>query len=82
MAKEYDVTESLSRTWPGIELIAVDGRIGQVTWSGGTKAATTKASANFQHNPYLPDIDTMRRTEQRKKDEEQAKKDEGGKGAV
>lgn len=60
--KDYDVLPSQTRTYHGLLPIVPDGRIRQVTWSGGDgKPASTKASLNTEHNSYVPTVDDTRR---------------------
>lgn len=59
---EYTQPPSLTRTYRGLYPIVPDGKVRQVTWSGGDgQPAKTQASQNTQHNPYLPTIDETRR---------------------
>lgn len=61
-AQEYEEQISLDRTYHGLLPIVPDGRISQVTWSGGDgKGPSTKVSIATRHNPYIPSVDELRR---------------------
>lgn len=60
--EEYAVQSSLTRIYHGLLPIVPDGRIRQVTWSGGDgKAPQTEVSVNTEHNPYVPTTQDNRR---------------------
>lgn len=54
-AAKYDLTAGLERVYRGIQLVACDGAIQQVSWSvGGGQPAQTQASRQFEHSTYIP----------------------------
>lgn len=53
--QQYKLTIASERTYAGILPLLPDGAIQQVTWKvGGGQPATTQASRNTEHSPYLP----------------------------
>lgn len=59
---DYLPLPSVSRTYYGLVPLVPDGRIRQVTWSGGGQAETkTQVSVNTEHNSYQPTIEDSRR---------------------
>ena len=61
---KYEITGATSRTYAGIFPIDLDGAVSQVTWRvGGGSPATTTASLNTEHDPYVPLFPERRKTE-------------------
>jgi len=60
--EEYRDQPSMTRTYHGLRPIAPDGRIRQVTWSGGDGSGPrTQVSVGTEHNPYTPTPEENRR---------------------
>lgn len=71
-ALKYEIAPAQDRTYAGIQLISPSGLIQQVTWSvgGGSDAnPSTRASANGEHQVYLPTYGGRRRLEESSLDE-------------
>ena len=59
---QFEPHPNCTRTYKRLMQLAPDGRIRQVTWSGGGGAvAKTQVSVNTDHNPYVPTIEEQRR---------------------
>lgn len=61
---KYAVTGANTRTYAGIWPIQLDGAVAQVGWSVGRGPATTTASVNTEHDPYVRPLPERRRNEQ------------------
>lgn len=60
---KYELEGGETRQYVGIYPINPDGLIQQVTWRIGPQGPTTIASANSEHNPYIPPYPVRRRPE-------------------
>lgn len=54
VAKGYEARETGSRSYAGIKDFELDGKCPQITWTIGPGGATTEASQESEHNPWVP----------------------------
>jgi hypothetical protein len=59
--RRWEATAAASATYAGIVPINPDGSIRQVTWKVGNGPATTTASQNSEHDPFVPPFPERRR---------------------
>ena len=55
--------EGLTREYNGIVSVDLDGAVQQVSWEVGGNGASTTASRNTEHSPYVPPFPARRRAE-------------------
>jgi hypothetical protein len=63
LARRHLLTGGETRQYIGCLPIDPGGYVQQVTWSFGGSGATTTASANSEHDPWVPDYPARRRAE-------------------
>lgn len=62
-ADSYEIGDNGSRVYAGVQQFQLDGRIQQITWQVGSGGATTTASVNSEHSPWVAPAGVRRQAE-------------------